>query len=244
MTSQASYRLEQAIIAEEREPRPDMVVYLDLDGVFADYDAGIRRLGFNPDPALAKELNRSGSHNPLKREMYEAIRGTDFYAHLPILPGALDIYRCVASLQPIILTAAPKFGATEDDFHVNPHWLGAAYHKRRWVEETLLPQALPRFDMAWGMHRTHHPDRIPIEDERFICTTSARKQQFIHRRHGPTQILVDDRIANCRAWAAAGGEAIYHIDPDNTVALLKELRRMAAWTERTFSPRVYNEEHA
>jgi hypothetical protein len=45
----------------------EWAVYLDLDGVFADYDAGIRRLGFEPDPAKKNELNRSGSNDPFKR---------------------------------------------------------------------------------------------------------------------------------------------------------------------------------
>lgn len=195
----------------------EWAVYLDLDGVFADYDAGIRRLGFAPDPTKKNALNRSGSNDPFKRAMYEAIQGTDFYAHLPLMPGSLKLYQHVKDAKPIILTAAPKFGACEDTYFLNPHWLGAAYHKRRWVEEFLLPEALPEQYIAWGkVALTRRPDRIEIEDERFICTTSARKHEFIGRKHSPSQVLIDDRRDNCVRWARAGGVAILHTAPQAT----------------------------
>lgn len=195
---------------------PTYAIYLDLDGVMADYDAGIRSLGFKPDPAKKIDLNRSGTDNPFKRSMYEAIRGTDFYRALPFMPGALDLYRAVAPAEPIILTAAPKFGATEDDHHLNPHWLGAAYHKRAWVEERLLPAALPGEGSIWDTWRPGH-SRVPLADERFICTTSVRKQQFINRKHSDHQILIDDRRDNCVRWARAGGVAILHTSAEDSI---------------------------
>lgn len=206
----------------------NLVVYLDLDGVMADYDAGITALGYHVDPAIKRDLNRSGTHHPLKREMYERIRGTEFYRTLPLLPGAVDLYleaREVADgADPIILTAAPKFGATEDDFHLNPHWLGAAYHKRAWVETTLRRTALEeagarRFVFISAEYRQ------PIADEAFICTTSARKAQYINRRPGRRQVLIDDRIANVTAWAEAGGIGILHRDAETSIAALRQVAR-------------------
>jgi hypothetical protein len=202
----------------------EWAVYLDLDGVFADYDAGIRRLGFEPDPAKKNELNRSGSNDPFKRAMYEAIQGTDFYARLPMMQGSAALYTHVKDAKPIILTAAPKFGATEDDYFLNPYWLGAAYHKRRWVEDYLLPEALPEQYIAWGMALTRRRARIEIEDERFICTTSARKHEFIGRKHGRRQLLIDDRRDNCVRWARAGGAAILHTDVRETIASINVLQ--------------------
>lgn len=203
-------------------PLEDYAIYLDLDGVKADYDAGIRRLGFAPDPAKKNTLNRSGTQDPFKRAMYDAIQGTDFYRTLPLMPGAVKLYRAVQLAKPIILTAAPKFGASEDDYHLNPHWLGAAYHKRWWVENRLLPEALPYTVEKWGKLTTLHEDCIPIEDERFICTTSARKQEFIGRKHSDHQILIDDRRDNCVRWARAGGIAILHVDADTTIESLQD----------------------
>lgn len=211
-----------------------VAVYLDLDGVLADYAAGMVSLGYDVDPALGRDLNRSGTHHPLKREMYERIKGTDFYRRLPLQAGALALYRAAAQHTaptghgPSILTAAPKFGATEDDFHVNPFWLGAAYHKRAWVENILLPAAAGgltektaniRLDL--GEDAAVGP-RVPIEDEAFVCTTSARKWQFIHRRHAMRQILVDDRIANVRAWAEAGGVGILHRSAEESIEMMQQ----------------------
>lgn len=199
----------------------DIVVYFDADGVHADYDGGIKQYGFNIDPNLKHELNRSGSDNPLKREMYNAIRGTDFYYRLPILPGAIELWRRCVEYDPIVLTAAPKFGADEDNYFLNPYWLGAAYNKRRWFEEVFLPKVFPRF---LG-HETPPPDiyvpaRVPLKDENFICTTSARKQEFMHRKHGPHQVLFDDRELNCFNWAKAGGFAVLYRNAEEAITAL------------------------
>lgn len=194
----------------------ELVIYLDLDGVMADYDAGIRALGFKPDPTKKNELNRSGSKDPFKRQMYEAIKGTDFYRALPFMPGAIDLYREIRAYSPIILTAAPKFDATEENYYLNPHWLGASYHKRHWVEHKLLPHVANAHDLR-GV-------RIPIPDDQFICTTSARKFEFMHRRRGEHQVLIDDRVDNCRWWEEAGGHAILHCDAAQTIHLLNEYR--------------------
>lgn len=205
----------------------DYAIYLDLDGVMADYDAGIRSLGFLPDPAKKNDLNRSGTDDPFKRSMYEAIRGTDFYRKLPFMPGALGLYRAISQANPIILTAAPKFGATEDDYFLNPYWLGAAYHKRAWVESRLLPAVMGKImddffddEEAPAVVSIYDKQGIPLADERFICTTSARKQQFINRKHSDHQILIDDRRDNCVRWARAGGAAILHTDPATTQTAL------------------------
>ena len=188
------------------------------------------RLGYSVDPALGRDLNRSGTSHPLKREMYEKIKGTLFYRHLPLQEGAVALYRAAAKLMepsgrdPIILTAAPKFGATEDDFHVNPYWLGAAYQKRGWVENILLPAVkfnfpesyINAYAQAGGVGQS-----VPIADENFICTTSVRKFEFMHRLHGAHQVLVDDRIANVTAWAEAGGIGIFHRSAEESIQALE-----------------------
>lgn len=210
----------------------DFVIYLDLDGVMADYAKGMVRLGYDVDPALGRDLNRSGTSHPLKREMYEKIKGTRFYRFLGLQAGALDLYRAAAALmapsrrEPVILTAAPKFGATEEDFQVNPFWLGAAYHKRGWVENILLPAV--RFDFPESYINAYAQSggvgrSVPIADENFICTTSVRKFEFMHRLHGVHQVLVDDRIANVTAWAEAGGIGIFHRTAAESIAVLEAL---------------------
>lgn len=205
----------------------DYAIYLDMDGVIADYDAGIRHMGFEPDPKKKNALNRSGSNDPFKRTMYDAIKGTEFYRSLPFMPGALDLYAAIAAAEPIILTASPKFGASEDDYFLNPYWLGAAYHKRAWMEQCLLPMMHPGSVMLRdesGALVSTYPRRVALPDERFICTTSSRKQEFIGRKHSDHQILIDDRRDNCVRWARAGGTAIMHTSAGETIGMLDAYR--------------------
>lgn len=206
----------------------DFVFHLDLDGVLADFESGIQAMGFPHDPELNKStVLLSGTGNAKKRERYEAIKGTTFFADLPLLPGALDIYAEVAKHgEPIILTAAPKFGAGDDDCHLNPYWQGAAYHKRWWVEHVLLPRTRwhsAKFGKLFIKHMSMANTRVRIDDEHFICTTSSRKHEFMNRRHGKHQVLIDDRPSNIEAWAKAGGIGILHSTPEETLRYIKEL---------------------
>lgn len=203
--------------------------FVDLDGVMADYDAGIRAMGYTPDPELNKSsVLLSGTNNAKKREMYEAVKGTRFYADLPLMPGALDVMAEILKhdSEPVILTAAPKFDGNEDNYYLNPHWLGAAFHKRNWVETVLLPQVQMHgkgFGEKFRSHLSVCKQRIHIADERFVCTTSSRKQEFINRKDAEFKVLVDDRPSNIEAWTKAGGIGILHTKPEDTIRFIREL---------------------
>ncbi len=224
----------------------EKAIYFDLDGVLADYSGGFAR--DYPDFKLDPSLNRSShllpnSGSERKRAAYELIKGTTFYDDLPIMTDAEQMYIVALEANPIILTAAPKFGATEEDFHVNPYWLGAAFHKRNWVETLFLESVYhhlahtedPSFPEP-PMHEDGGPDnwynvwirasrtgRVRLPDERFICTTSSRKWQFMHRKKSEHQVLVDDRIDNIEAWRKAGGIGILHVSVEDSIAQLKAL---------------------
>jgi hypothetical protein len=90
-------------------------LFLDCDGVLADFDAGaIELLGMSPS---AFE-ERHG-----KREFWQRVaRARDFYGRLPLMPDARLLFDAVAHLDPIILTGLPL-----------GYW--AAPQKLRWVEE-------------------------------------------------------------------------------------------------------------
>lgn len=200
----------------------DFAIYLDLDGVLADYSAGIVAMGFENDPSLNRPSHLlPGSGSARKREMYEAVKGTTYYANLPLMPGAVRLYNACFAAHPVILTAAPKFGASDEDFHINPHWLGAAFHKRNWVESVLLPAAAEARKNIW--HKLIDPiaSRYHIPDDRFVCTTSSRKYQFMHRKHSDHQILIDDRPDNIGAWREAGGIGIQHTSVEDTLEQLR-----------------------
>jgi hypothetical protein len=90
-------------------------LFLDCDGVLADFDAGARQLlGLSPH-AFEERHGR--------REFWRRIaRATDFYARLPLMADARQLFDAVSHLGPIILTGLPL-----------GNW--AAPQKVRWAEE-------------------------------------------------------------------------------------------------------------
>jgi hypothetical protein len=75
-------------------------LFLDCDGVLADFDAGAREvLGMS---------SRAFEERHGKREFWRRIaRAKDFYAILPLMPDARLLFDAVAHLEPIILTGLP-----------------------------------------------------------------------------------------------------------------------------------------
>ena len=90
-------------------------LFLDCDGVLADFDAGAREvLGMS---------SRAFEERYGKREFWRRIARTrDYYAVLPLMSDARLLFDAVAHLDPIILTGLPL-----------GNW--AAPQKVRWAEE-------------------------------------------------------------------------------------------------------------
>jgi len=94
------------------------LLYLDLDGVMADFDAHF--------PALFGVDHRE----MLDEEMWSRINAhPSYFRDMPMCPGALEFFHEVRHLNPIILTACPK----SDYAHV-------ARQKRAWVRQHLSPE--------------------------------------------------------------------------------------------------------
>jgi hypothetical protein len=75
-------------------------LYLDCDGVLADFHAGaVAALGMHPK-AYEK---RHG----VGRFWAKLAKAEDFYFSLPLMPGAMDLFEAVRHLDPIILTGLP-----------------------------------------------------------------------------------------------------------------------------------------
>ena len=91
-------------------------LYLDCDGVLADFDRGATELlGLPP-----REYERRHGIGRFWQKLGAAPGG--FYATLPPLPDAMTLYEGVRHLDPIILTGLPRGG-----------W--AAPQKERWAAE-------------------------------------------------------------------------------------------------------------
>ena len=76
-------------------------LYLDCDGVLADFNQGAAAvLGMNPK-AFEKR------HGP-GRFWARLAKAPDFYFGLPLLDGATELFKAVRHLDPIILTGLPQ----------------------------------------------------------------------------------------------------------------------------------------
>jgi hypothetical protein len=90
-------------------------LYLDCDGVLADFDKGATAiLGTSPK----KFEERHG----LGRFWQKLASAPDFYFSLPLLPDAMRLFHAVKHLDPIILTGLPR-----------GNW--ASDQKMRWAEK-------------------------------------------------------------------------------------------------------------
>ena len=76
-------------------------LYLDCDGVLADFDKGAEAvLGMKP---------KAFQHRFNIGRMWAKLAGApDFYGTLPLMPGAMRLFDAVKHLEPIILTGLPR----------------------------------------------------------------------------------------------------------------------------------------
>ena len=76
-------------------------LYLDCDGVLADFDAGAAAILGAP-PRTFQDRHGPG------RFWQKLASAGDFYADLPLMPGAMKLFEAVRHLNPIILTGLPR----------------------------------------------------------------------------------------------------------------------------------------
>jgi hypothetical protein len=118
-------------------------VYLDCDGVLADFDKGAEGV-FGMKPRAFERRHGLG-------RFWKALAGApDFFANLQPLPDAGELFEAVRHLQPVILTGLPR-GA----------W--AAPQKRRWAERHFPGTEVITTSAA--LKREHcHPGDVLVDD--------------------------------------------------------------------------------
>lgn len=124
--------------------QPQRRIFLDLDGVMADFD----RHFF--------DLFRVHSAGLIPPDLWGRIDSVPtFFRDLPICEGAAEFWDEIEHLNPVILTACPR-----------TNYASVAAQKRAWVQEHLSPHAmvLPVMGRKMKRHFMQHPGEILIDD--------------------------------------------------------------------------------
>jgi hypothetical protein len=118
-------------------------IFLDCDGVLADFDKGAEAiLGMAPR-AFEKRYG--------PREFWKRLAAADdFFGALPPMPDAGVLYDAVRHKEPIILTGMPRGGWAEPQ-------------KRRWAEQH-FPGVPVITTMAALKHEHRHPGDVLVDD--------------------------------------------------------------------------------
>src|SRR3954451_21244282 len=141
------------------EPR----LFLDSDGVLADFDEGVRRL-FGTTPA--QFIARQGSRDFWRR----IAKATNFYGALPEMPDARRLFDAVKHLKPTILTGLPM-----------GNW--PAPQKIQWAAEHF--SGVPIITcMARDKHLHMHPGDVLVDDrEKHRAAYEAADVVFVHHKN-------------------------------------------------------------
>lgn len=143
-------------------------IYLDCDGVLADFDKGAAAiLGLAPD-AFQKR------HGP--GEFWKRLaRAPDFFANLEPLPDAMELYEAVRHRRPVILTGLPR-----------GNW--AAAQKRRWAERHF--PGVPIITTMAALKREHclPGDALVDDRDKHRHLWEAEGGVFIHHKDASSSI--------------------------------------------------------
>ena len=138
-------------------------LFLDADGVLADFDAGAQQLlGMKPKAFIAKY-----GRGAFWRRLANA---KNFYGSLPQMPDARRLFDAVKHLDPTILTGLPL-----------GKW--AALQKVEWAAEH-FPGVPIITCMAADKHKHMHPGDVLVDDrEKHRAAYEAAGVVFVHHKN-------------------------------------------------------------
>ena len=137
-------------------------IFLDCDGVLADFDAGAARiLGMHPR-AFKRRFG-------LKRLWARLASEPDFFNTLDLLPDAMELFEAVRSKNPIILTGLPR-GA----------W--AEPQKRRWAARHFPGVEVITTSAALKREHCHSGDALVDDRDAYRHLWEEAGGIFIHHQ--------------------------------------------------------------
>ena len=153
------------------------MIYLDMDGVIADFFGGLEeKFGVDHWKSLS-----------WKEEVFAKLKGTDFFARLPVF-GEQDRRSDSIAVHNLVKLIAEDngidWGICSSPLRGDEY--NSAYHKRNWLQE-------------W--------DFMPNNIDNCIFTSNKPKYAWSYKDLLPN-VLIDDKPQNIKAWKDAGGIGI------------------------------------
>lgn len=143
-------------------------IYLDCDGVLADFDKAALAILGAPSHVFEK---RHGAGEFWRR----LARADSFFEHLDLLPDALELYEAVKDRDPVILTGMP-----------HGQWAGP--QKRRWAARHF--PGVQVITTTAALKREHcHPGDVLVDDrDQHRLLWEQAGGLFIHHRSAKVSI--------------------------------------------------------
>lgn len=143
-------------------------VYLDCDGVLADFEKGATAIfGMSPQ-AFERRFGLS--------KFWKALAMTpDFFANLDPMPDAIELYQAVRHLEPVILTGLPR-----------GNW--AEPQKRRWAERHFPGVEVITTSAALKREHCHPGDALVDDRDKYRHLWEGAGGVFIHHRSAADSI--------------------------------------------------------
>ncbi|NBB90849.1 MAG: hypothetical protein GVY23_06540 [Spirochaetes bacterium] len=175
------------------------VVFVDLDGVLADFDRAVEEI-----TGLPPSQQTPGA-------MWPRLAGApDFYANIPWMPDGLALWEHVEPLDPIVLTGLPR-----------GNW--AKPQKLEWCRRELGPRvpviacmSREKTEKAWEWLEKHPGDTGAGGEPPAPGEHSSAMERTV-------PVLIDDRAFTREPWEAAGGVFIHHASAAQSIRALEEL---------------------
>lgn len=137
-------------------------VFLDCDGVLADFDAGASQAFGMPPEEFERRFG-------LKRFWGKLASLDSFFGELPLLPDAMDLYEAVQRLKPVILTGLPR-----------GNW--AEPQKRLWAERHFPGVEVITTSAALKREHCRPGDALVDDREKYRHLWEQAGGLFIHHR--------------------------------------------------------------
>lgn len=147
-------------------------VYLDLDGVFADFEGRVRRLsGKHPDQLPPARMWKLINSDPR------------FFADLELIEGCMALWEATRDLEPIFLTGAPSSRVFQEQ-------------KREWVARVFGPEYTVHVVPRRRKRDFAAPHRILIDDtpDNIAAWVEAGGQGILHRHDHASTIAALRRL--------------------------------------------------